>query len=207
MDLAPCPAPRVLEPDALCVRWVVMARALLAALGAWRLATSVGFAMYARVGAALVLVERLLRRFQAGRVWRVTPRAGTADRVVADAGSGRAVGARPHAALPRRFGWLVAMGGNEAACYGSQLQALLADPEMAAFVAACPQARRVLRPVCRALCVDLPWVVAPVVAGAVRDGGRVVRPRAMRPRPAPFRIPLPRGVLSAARQQGFGKWC
>jgi hypothetical protein len=44
----------------------------------------------------------------------------------------------------------------EAAAFGAQLQHLLADPEMAALVAAAPQAGRVLRPLCRMLGVRPP---------------------------------------------------
>jgi hypothetical protein len=52
--------------------------------------------------------------------------------------------------LPRSFGWLVRLG-SEAACYRSQLQYLLSDPEIAALLAAAPQVGRVLRPLCHML--------------------------------------------------------
>ncbi len=58
--------------------------------------------------------------------------------------------------LPRRFAWLLPLVPGEAAAYGSQLQHLLADPEMAALIAAAPQAGRILRPLCRMLGVRLP---------------------------------------------------
>ena len=71
---------------------------------------------------------------------------------------GSSAGARPASSsagqqLPRGFGWLVrlAPGG---AVHGSQLQHLLADPEMAALIAAAPQVGRLLRPLCRMLAVE-----------------------------------------------------
>ncbi|MBV8522749.1 MAG: hypothetical protein JOY71_11620 [Acetobacteraceae bacterium] len=55
--------------------------------------------------------------------------------------------------LPGRFGWLVRLVPG-AAVYGSQMQHVLADPEMAALLAA-PQAGRMLRPLCRMLAIRL----------------------------------------------------
>jgi hypothetical protein len=101
--------------------------------------------------------------------------------------------------LPRKFGWLVQAGGYQAAGYGLQLQTLLNAPEMVELLAESAQARRILRPLCRALAVELPWVV---------DKPRAeIKPRRRqpRPKPEPFRIPLPRGALSWARREGFGK--
>jgi len=60
--------------------------------------------------------------------------------------------------LPHKFAWLVRLV-PEAACYGSQLRHLLAEPEMAALLAASPQARRLLRPLCRMLAVPPPQAV------------------------------------------------
>jgi hypothetical protein len=52
--------------------------------------------------------------------------------------------------LPRRFGWLVQQV-PQAAPFGSQLQHLLTDPEMAAVLANTPRLGRVLRPLCHML--------------------------------------------------------
>jgi hypothetical protein len=57
----------------------------------------------------------------------------------------------PHR-LPRGFGWLLRLA-PEAAAYGGQVEHLLADPEMAALLAAAPQAGRILRPLCRMLAI------------------------------------------------------
>jgi hypothetical protein len=82
---------------------------------------------------------------------------------------------------------------------------------MVALLLAAPRAGRILRPVCRMLAVDMSLLL-PGTAGAApevapEDVPVVVRKRVRAPRPRVDwgRIPLPRGVLSAARRQGFGK--
>ena len=81
---------------------------------------------------------------------------------------------------------------------------------MVELLLAAPQAARILRPVCRMLAVDpsvlRPGVVTPEVVASVAVA--VVKKRVRKPRvPIDWgRIPLPRGVLSAARRQGFGKY-
>ena len=57
----------------------------------------------------------------------------------------------PRPRLPQGRTWLVAQVGYTAAGHASQLQHLLADPDMAAFLQAAPQAGRILRPLCRML--------------------------------------------------------
>ena len=69
--------------------------------------------------------------------------------------------APPKPRTPRRFSWLVVWLGYHAAGYGLQLRHILAnDHEMAALIAASPQAGRILRPLCRMLGIkpaaDLP---------------------------------------------------
>ena len=145
-------------------------------------------------GAIFCKIDRLLARYRAGTLRRcVMPR------VVAP---GRKIVNQPVMRMPRRFAWLVRTGKHHAAGYGSQLQAVLSTPEMAGLLDVCPQAKRILRPLCRALAIELPWTVdkTPQERGVTRR-----RTRKPRPKPEPFRIPLPRGVLSAARRQGFGK--
>src|SRR6185312_11003612 len=84
--------------------------------------------------------------------------------------------------------WLIRLGGYKAAAYGSLLQHLLADPEMAALIAAAPQLGRVLRPLCRMLGIDpgparLPR--RPRDPEAPRR--RATRRKRASPRPAPAR--------------------
>ena len=85
--------------------------------------------------------------------------------------------------LPSRRGWLVQALGYEAAGYGSQLAALLTEPELQALLIAVPTAGRILRPLCRMLGVVPVGALAPVVIEAP------VRKR--RPRPPVVRIKLP----------------
>ncbi len=107
---------------------------------------------------------------------------------------------------PGRFGWLVRACGFQAAGYAEQLRFVLAQPEMVALLAASPQAGRVLLPLCRALAVETdvlrPGVVRPV---PVPRPPRAPRVRKLRPKLDLGRIPLPRGVLSAARREGYGR--
>ena len=169
-------------------------RGLLAAMGGWGLEPVRALILYRRIGGIAGRIERMLVRFRAGRLWRVTHR-------VTRVGAIR----RANCTLPRRFGWLVQAGGHRAAAFGAQIQAVLAAPEMVELLAASPQAARMLRPLCRALAVALPGSVAqprqPATLGGEMPTGRR-RPRAAA---EAFRIPLPRGALSAARRAGFGK--
>jgi hypothetical protein len=62
--------------------------------------------------------------------------------------------------FPNGAGWLTRKLGYEVAAFGGQLQHLLTDAECKAFLAAMPQARRILRPLLRMLLIDpLPEVV------------------------------------------------
>ena len=66
----------------------------------------------------------------------------------------------PRNKLPNKFGWLLPLV-PEAVGYRSQLEHLLADPEMAALLAAAPAAmRRPLRSLCRMLGVIPPPILA-----------------------------------------------
>ena len=150
-----------------------------------------------RSGQIFGRIERMLLRFRAGTLPVVTSRAVTAKRRDGSAARGPT--------LPRNFGWLVIAGKHHAVCYGLQLQTVLNEPEMVELLAASAQARRVLRPLCRALALEMPWCPAKPKRAISPSDKVSVRKRRPRPKPEPFRIPLPRGVLSAARRQGFGK--
>ena len=148
----------------------------------------------------LALMERVRTGRQRGGWLRVAP-------VLVGGGLPRA-SVRTGVSLPRRFGWLVHLGGYQAAGPGSQLSHLLMEPEMVALVRDVPQARRILSPLCRMLGVDcaglraVPRVrrVRKVVAVAAGVGGLVPK-RVVEP----WRTPLPQGVLAAARRAGYGK--
>ena len=57
--------------------------------------------------------------------------------------------------LPQSFAWLIRLVPGTAA-YSGQVQALVANPQTAALLAAAPQAGRILRPLCRMLAIPLP---------------------------------------------------
>ena len=156
-------------------------------MGMWGLEVQIALLLSKRSGQIFGRIERMLVRFRAGKLRLATRKQVSALRKVgAKAGRGPA--------LPRKFGWIVGSGGYRAMGYRSQLVHLLTtEPEMVAMLEAYPQARNVLRPLLRALGVDeLPWVRTPP---------RTPKPRKPRPKPEPFRIKLPRGVISWARRE------
>ena len=165
--------------------------------------------LFRRLGSIMRRMERLVARFEAG----LLRPARVAAVVVVDPdprleGMGRAPAPPPKTCRlwPAKFGWLVDRAGWRAAGYGSQLRHLLGRPEMVALLTASPQAGRILGPLCHMLAVDTSLLRpgVEVVARAPRKAA-VIRKRVRKPRP-PIdwgRIPLPRGVLSAARRAGF----
>ena len=64
--------------------------------------------------------------------------------------------------------------------YASPLSHLLANPGMAPFLAACPQAGRLLRPLCHAIGADLPPCLMPVARPRLQRPPRPPRPRRRR---------------------------
>ena len=180
-------APTQSEPDLIAARLRLILLGLRSVLGMWGLDGAVAVLVSNRAGRIFGQIERMLVRFRAGTLWRASRRISTAR------ARGKTAGRGP--ALPRRFGWLVVAGKHQAVGYGSQLQHLLGEPEMAALLEASPQARRVLRPLLRALAVELPWTLTPPRPSQPR------KPRKPRPQPEPFKIPLPRGVITWARRE------
>ena len=97
--------------------------------------------------------------------------------------------------LPKKFGWLLPLV-PDAEGYRSQLEHLLAAPEMAALLAAAPTAmRRPLRSLCRMLGVSPPPILAaPAKARpppATSPAAQAAERRAPRPRRSPLKSPLP----------------
>ena len=172
--------------------------ALRGAVGGWRVRGLINqvlmLLLYRRLGEICGKIARLAARFQAGRLWRRAP--------------GVPLGARKAATSrariwPARFGWLVRAASYQAAGYASQLREILGQPEMVELLQATPQAARILRPVCRMLAIEeqLLRPGQPVSESVVRE----VKPRVRKQRvPMDWgRIPLPRGVMTAARQRRF----
>ena len=175
-------------------------RALRGEVGGWHLrgmlSHLVMMLLYRRIGEICGKIERLVVRFQAGRLLRREPEARVGGRNAAKTGA---------RIWPGRFAWLVRAASYQAAGYGCQLRHILEQPDMVELLKASPQAARILRPVCRMLAIETsllrPGVVVPEPVVRVRKH-RVRKPRI----PIDWgRIPLPRGVLSAARRQGFGR--
>ena len=161
--------------------------------------------VWTRVRRVEARILGLLARFQAGRLQvAVGKRAGRGG------GGARVASAR----LPCGFAWLLPMVPCDAACFAGQLRTVLAEPELVALLDAAPQAARILGPLCRMLGIERSVLrvratarparavetgasaAAPIVRARVRVGPAAVES---------WRIPLPRGVLSAARRAGFGK--
>ena len=185
-------APTLSTSETVSANLRMILRGILAALGMWKVQPRLAFVLYNRISGTFCRIERLLVRFRAGRLWCRVTQKDTAHRQHARK--------KPAIALPRRFGWLVQAGGYQAAGFGLQLQTVLNTPEMVELLAASPQAGRILRPLCRALAMELPGMAAPACRATTKR--RVRKPRV---KPEPFKIPLPRGVLSWARREGFGK--
>jgi hypothetical protein len=131
----------------------------------------------ARIRRVRGILLALEARFLAGRVWpRARRTVVVSGDVVSQAGAVRAAYARP---LPNGFAWLCPLVPGDAACYAGHLRVVLEEPGMQALLAACPQAVRVLGPLCRMLGIARVEYV-PGAAEAARE--RALRVRAPRVR-------------------------
>lgn len=151
-----------------------------------RLAGPLVALLWGRVQGINAQVAALLVRMQTGQLRRYParrkPRKSTAPR------------RRPAASgLPRKSAWLIALLPETAAC-GTQLQILLAAPEVPGLLAAAPQLRRTLRPLCRMLGVTLPPPPPPETPPPPHDAAPPDAPTApaavadtRRPRPRRYR--------------------
>ena len=129
--------------------------------------------IHTRIGRAITRFERLFARFRANTLPK--PRKSRA-------GQTRPHQPRPRPAVPNGRTWLVVACGYQVAGFASQLQHLLAHtPDLADFLAAAPQAARILRPLCHMLGVTAP---------GLHDPRASVRPRPRQPR-APIPVPRP----------------
>ena len=97
-------------------------------------------AVWARIGRMRTRLERLVALWRAGMLPK--PRRSRAGET--------RVGVRKPSDLPTVPGWLVE-AVREAGSFGSQLDHLLSQAECVEFLAAVPQAGRILRPLCRML--------------------------------------------------------
>jgi hypothetical protein len=102
-------------------------------------------AVWGRIGRISTRLEQLIALWRAGKLpkprsWRGRV-PGTAPRII-------------NSVLPRVPAWLL-VAVREAAPLGARLEELLSEAECAEFLAAAPQARRLLRPLCRMLGVGV----------------------------------------------------
>jgi hypothetical protein len=158
------------------------------------LAAPVAVLLWARLGQLRGRVTRLAARLAAGKGPGLPRR---------PRGAGAASPRTPRQPAPRiarQAGWLLRLV-PEATAAGSQLQHLLADPEMVALIEAAPQLKRLLRPLCRGLAVPPPpGLLSPPkrpapVAGAAAPHPRT-KPRVTCP-PRQRRVPGPPWPLYA----------
>jgi len=131
--------------------------------------------LWTRIGRIATRFETLFAKWQAGTLPKPRPSRANRHRV-----------ARPNPRLPEGRAWVVVHVGYQAANLASQLQHLLADPAMADFLQAAPQAGRILRPLCHMLGIDPPQpppppVNAPMPAKLIEWGGGPTREEAVRP--------------------------
>jgi hypothetical protein len=149
-------------------------------------------------------ILRLLARFQVGRPMVASPRGQSGG---GGGGGNLKVPRRAEGKVPRRLAWLLPLVPCEAANYACQLRLWLAEPEMVALLAASAQARRVLKPLLRMLGIEAelltPWAKGAAVPAVATPAKVLVR---RTPQPVDWgRIPLPRGVLTAAKRERPGK--
>ena len=103
-------------------------------------------AVWGRIGRIHTRLERLIRLWRAGMLPK--PRRSRAGETQTR------TGVRAKSELPTVPAWLL-VAVREAGPYGTRLEYLLSGEEAKAFLAACPQAGRILRPLCRMLGVGV----------------------------------------------------
>ena len=101
--------------------------------------------VWGRIGRMVNRFENLFARWRTGTLPKPRPSRARAPATP-----------RETARIPTGRAWLVHVVGYEAAGRASQLQHLLARPDMAEFLHAAPQAGRILRPLCHMLGIDPP---------------------------------------------------
>ena len=192
--------PQTLQVRLSCVIWgltqTVLARAPSGVMPHWMLQ-----AFQLRVSRIGQVMAGLLLAMQAGTLRnRRSPAPGGTRKPAARSGI-------PTMRLPGQYGWLVKKLAWHVTGFGSQLQHLLADPEMQALLEVSPRAVRTLKPLCRMLMIPLPLPPvptppAPPAPPASIDGDGPVRQR----RPPPSASARVDAVLqSTTGAEGFDR--
>jgi hypothetical protein len=166
-------------------RFAGIVNGLFQAIGVRRdaglLAGPVAMLLWTRLARLRGRIIRLAERLASGKGVGVPRRSPTPRDTSTRRDTGRTQ-CRPQQLVPRGTGWLIRLV-PEAAAAGSQLQHLLADPEMAALVQAAPQLGRLLRPLCRSLAVQPPQYLLPERRPRAPRAPRPEKPRPEKPRP------------------------
>ncbi len=100
--------------------------------------------------------------------------------------------AAPAWVVPRNFAWLriiLSTYGKNILIPSGPLEHLLTDPELMALLAASPRLVRTMRPLCRALGVQMPTFPKPVPPAAAKPGLEVGAEPAALPGAADVRLP------------------
>ncbi len=130
-------------------------------------------------------LQALYDRWRAGTLPKPRNRPSRAatpcDAVLADAAP--VPRAAPALRLPRARFWVIARIGYQAAGHASQLTHLFDEPDFTEFLAAAPQAGRILRPLCHML------GIAPPHGARLPPRPRSARPNPARPSPIPSTSP------------------
>ena len=133
---------------------------------------------YDRIGRAATRFQALFTRWQTNTL--LTPRTSPAQ--------SRQSTPKPY--FPAGHAWLAGSTDHHVRGRASQLEHLIASPDMAEFLTAVPQAGRILRPLCHMLGINLPAVLLlpPTLA---REGGQPRQPKPTREKPKlPPLLPL-----------------
>eukprot|EP01037_Dinobryon_pediforme_P018798 gene18798-19108_t len=131
-----------------------------------------------RIGRIRGMLMQLEARFLAGLLVRRVAVAGAEPMESADRLPVVRASAEPR--LPRRLGWLCPLVPSYEAIYAGHMRAVLAEPGMQELLAACPQAVRLLGPLCRMLGIAAVEYVPGAVEAAQERALRVRAPRARR---------------------------
>jgi hypothetical protein len=133
--------------------------------------------VWVRLRRMLLRLDRLAARWQQGHLRPARVRTGS--RIPAAPRAVHPADAWLPRRTPRGHGWLIRRH-QPLAQFAPRIEALLADPEIAALCAAAPQAARMLRPLCRMFGLTPPPHLA-----------RPAAPRKPRPPKPPARTPEP----------------
>ena len=138
-----------------------------------RTRTAILLCAWTRIGRAASRFQALFTRWQSNTL--PTPRP---TRAACPAGAQQ----KPY--FPAGRAWLAGTTDHHVRGHASQLQHLLDHHDMPAFLAAAPQAGRILRPLCHMLGITMPAVLLP------RSRAKASRPKPAKP-PRPKPAPLP----------------